>query len=483
MQVPFGPWRPDLAETNPAVTRTAINVNPRVDMEGVVSYHPRKALSVTETAAALAAAPRGALAVVSRAGVFTGFFGTAAELYELTSTFGFTAIGSGAYTLPTGHHWGMAQYGENIIFTNTSDGMFSYNIETPAGVNAITDAPDARAVFVAFECVFALDCDDDNRVMKNSAPGSLTNWTTQGAGYQLFADGEALMGGGKINDGMAGVLQTAAVRRLIVTGDKRIYRQETVAEGIGATSQQGIVQAPGALYFVDSNGPMRLSANGLDYIGQDKVSRTFMESVDDATNIEGAYDPGRRQVVWRYQASGVSSTIFENLLVFDLATSEFVEATEQTTALVKMSNPAQTLEDLDSFGDLDSLPFSLDSEAWKGGRPRLAALDEARKFGFFDGDNLAATVETATLTNTKTMLFRSATPITDATNVTIDLGVRDRLADAVSYKGAVSMKASGRVPLRGRGKAGVLKVEIPSGENWTYLRGVNEIDQSTGGPR
>lgn len=482
MQFALGPYRPDVAETNPAMSRRVINVSVYADSAGV-SYGPRSSLQVTETATALPAAPRGGLAVVTRAGVFKGFFGTAAELYELTSTYGFTAIGSGLYTLPAGHHWGMCQYGENIIFTNTSDGMFSYDIETPAGVNAVTDAPDARFVFVAFECVFALDCDGDNRVMKNSAPGSLSNWTTQGAGFQEFPDGEALMGGAAINEGTAVVLQGAAVHLLQAVSDKRVYTKRKISDEVGAVSPQCIVQAPGAVYFVSASGPMRVSAGGLEFIGENKVARTFIEAVDDLTSVEGAYDPGRRQVAWRYQANGVGSEIFENILVYDIATGEFVEVEEQTTALLKMSAAAQTLEDLDAFGDLDSLPFSLDSSAWKGRSPRLFALDEARKGGFFDGDNYAATVDTATLTNTRSMLFRWASPVTDAANVTLNLGVKDRLADALTYQGAVSMLEDGTVPLDGRGKCGVLTVEIPAGEDWHYLRGIDDLDVSLGGRR
>lgn len=485
MQFGFGPPRPDLAETNPGVTRTAINVNPRVDLEGVVSYHPRASLAVAApSATALPAAPRGGLSVVTRAGLFKGYFGTAAQLYELTSTYGFTAIGSGLYALPSGHHWGMAQYGVSIIFTNTADGMFSYNIETPAGVNAISGAPDARFVFVAFECVFALDCDGDNRVMKNSAPGSLSNWTTQGAGFQEFPDGEALMGGGAINEGTAAVLQGAAVHLLQAVSDKRIYTKRKISDEVGAVCPQCIVQAPGALYFISSNGPMRVSAGGLEFIGQDKVSRTFMEAVGDVTTIEGAYDPGRRQVAWRYD-TGSGNEVFSNILVFDLATGEFITVTEQTTALVKMSSPAISLDDFaaSGFGDLDALEISLDSDAWKGGRPRLAAMNAGRLFGFFDGATLAAQVDSATLTNTKTMLFRWATPVTDAANVTLTLGVKDRLADTFAFKDPASMVASGRVPLRGRGKAAILRMEIAAGETWTYARGFDDVDLSLGGPR
>src|SRR5690606_21057176 len=164
-------------------------------------------------------------------------------------------------------------------------------------------------------------------------------------------------------------------------------------------------------------------------------------------------------------------------------TGEFVEVDEGTTGLFKMSSPAMTLEELDAFGSLDNLPYSLDSAAWKGGRPRLAAMNGDYEFGFFDGDTLAATVDTATLTDNASMLISWAAPTTDAEDVTITLGVKDRLADAITWKDPASMTASGRVPLRGRGKALVLRTSIPAGTNWSYLRGIDGVVITKGGAR
>lgn len=471
--LPFGPYRPDVAETNPAVSRNVRNVNPRRDSQGV-SYHPRKGLQVATSSQVLPGEPRGALAAVERSGEFSGYFGTATSLYAMNASFGFAAIGTG-YNLPVGHSWGLCQYGDHLIASNTTDGMFEWNIEAGGAVTLVADAPAARIVFPWAEMVLALDCDGDNRLMRNSAPGSYTNWKTKGAGSQEFADGEALMGGGTLNDGMAVVIQRGAVRLLTVTGTERIFRIDKIAEGVGAVSPECVVQAPGTVYFLDGGGFYRVTAQGLEAIGEDKVNRSFLESVGSIEQVSGAYDPERNQVVWRKSPT--------ELLVFDIATGEFVPVLENTSLIVKMSSPALTLEGLSAFGTLDSLPYSLDSAAWKGGRPRLAALDENYRFGFFDGPFLPAEVETATLTDTASMMVTWASPVTDALNVVMTLGVKDRLADELAWKPPARMAASGRVPLRGRGKCLVLRVSIPAGDAWTYLRGIDGLVISKGGPR
>jgi hypothetical protein len=458
----FGPYRPDVAETNPAISRHILNVNPRKDSQGV-SYHPRKSLQVTSGAMALAAAPRGGLAVVKRSGEFAGYFGTVDTLYEMDATYQFSSIGTG-YAVPAGHSWGMCQYGDQLIVTNTADGMLAWDIESGGSVAAISGAPDARNAFVWAEMVIALDCNGDNRLMRNSAPGSYTNWTNRGAGAQEFADGEALMGGGVVNDGQAVVIQRAAVRLLTVTGTERIFRIDKFPGDVGAVSPECIVQIPGGVAFLDSSGPQIATAQGVTPIGDDKVARTFIASVGDITAVMGAYDPELKQVVWRKSAT--------ELLVYDLTTQEFVPVEEETSFIIRMSNPALTLEDLDSYGTIDTLPYSLDSNAWKGGRPRLAALDADYKFGFFDGPNLAAEMDTATLTDNASMLMSWLAPVSDDPGVTLTLGVRDRLADAVTYKDPVSQTASGRFPVRGRGKCIVVRINHAAGATWTYDRGI-----------
>lgn len=473
--LPFGPYRPDIAETNPAMSRHVLNVNPRKDSQGV-SYHPRRSLQVTTGAMALPAAPRGALAVVQRSGVFKGYFGTVDKLYEMDSTYQFVEIGTG-YALPSGHSWGMCQYGERLVATNTTDGMLEWDIETGGTVDPVADGPAARSVFVWAQMVIALDCDGDNRLMRNSAPGSYTNWTTRGAGAQEFADGEALMGGGVVNDGQAVVIQRGAVNLLTVTGTERIFRIDKFPGDVGAVSPECIVQIPGGVAFMDSSGPQIATAQGVLAIGDDKVARTFIASVGDITAVQGSYDPELKQVVWRKSNA--------ELLVYDLATQEFVPVEEATGYIIRMSNPAITLEGLDAFGDLDDLPYSLDSNAWKGGRPRLAALDANYKFGFFDGAVLAAEMDTATLTDNVTMLVSWLATVSDDSAVTLTLGVRDRLADAVTFKDPVSQTASGRFPVRGRGKCIVARVNHAAGATWTYDRGI-EIPAngiSKGGPK
>lgn len=103
-------------------------------------------------------------------------------------------------------------------------------------------------------------------------------------------------------------------------------------------------------------------------------------------------------------------------------------------------------------------------------------------FGFFEGGFLPASIDTATLINPKSMLITSCLPVTDAADVTVSMGVRSRLADAVAWKLPRKMQASGRVPTKARGKALTARADIASSD-WSFIRGIDDLVVSEGAGR
>jgi len=109
-----------------------------------------------------------------------------------------------------------------------------------------------------------------------------------------------------------------------------------------------------------------------------------------------------------------------------------------------------TLEQLDAFGTLDTLPFSLDARAWTGGKLLLSAFDAAHKLNYFNGTSLAATVDTseAQLIPNRRALVSAVRPIVDGGSPSIAIGTRERQIDAVSWGAAVAVDAIGVCPQR-----------------------------------
>lgn len=479
---PIGPYRPDRAPTNAGVSANLLNVRARRDDSGV-AYMPHPSLQVTSGAGALPAAPSGGTAVVV-SGAKKVFVGTAATLQEMGNDFTWTSRGTG-YAVPAGDKWSMRQFGIYLLLTNTADGMFAYNVETPAGVNAISGAPKARWIATIFDCVFAGVCDDDPLLMRNSAPNDHTNWSSAGAGYQPFADGEELMGGGEISQGYGVILQRKSVHLLTRLPDRTIYRRDKLEDGTGSVNPWGIVSGKGAVYFVDTDGFKRATQSGVEVIGQEKVNRTFIETLAGSiTGIEACYDAKRQHILWRYQkATGDTDTVYSGLMAFDLRLEEFLPLEEQTTAIFAMAPPGYNADNASSLGNVDTVPYGPDSRFWVGGEEGVLGIDENYKPGFFDGSNLAATAETATLASPTRDMTTRVTVVTDAANATVAMGVRDRLADEVTYKTAAAMQTSGTTPVLASGKYQTAKVEIAAGEDWSFIRGVSWDEVRVGGPR
>ena len=482
--LPIGPFRPDIAASNAGVSPNVLNVTMKRDETGF-AYGPHPSLSVTAGAGALPARPRGGAKVVLQSGTKKLFVGTAATVQEMANDFTWTSITTGK-ALPSTDNWSMVQFGNKLLMTNTADGLYAYDVETPAGAGAVSGAPKFRFIFIAFDGLFGLTSVGDNRLFRNSAPNDYTNWTTGGAGYQPLPDGEDLMAGGELSQGLAVVLQRKAVHLLTRTGDRRIFSRDKIADGVGATNPWGCVFAGGAGYFIDTDGFKRVSGSGIEEIGRDKVSLTFIESmVGSLDTIEGVHDRKLNRIVWRYQEKvNNSDTVFEKLIAYDLRQGEFVPFEGQTTGLFAAALPGYTADSASSVGTTDTAPYGPDSRFWVGGEEGLLGINSSFKAGFFEGPTLAATLETSTFVSDTADLVRRVTPITDASGATVQVGVRKTLADAVTW-GTAYARATGSSSCyaRSRGECKSARISIPAAAGWSFVRGVDFVDIAQGGKR
>jgi hypothetical protein len=80
-------------------------------------------------------------------------------------------------------------------------------------------------------------------------------------------------------------------------------------------------------------------------------------------------------------------------------------------------------------------------------------------------------------------LFNWCEPLTDDTDATVALAVKESLSDSLTYKTGASIATSGRAPLRGRGKYYRLKLSHDAGATWTKATSIEGIDKRAGGPR
>ena len=476
--ISFPPFRPDAGEL---VSSEISNV-----FATAGGYGPRPTLQAAPGAVALPGAPRGAFGGFLPDGTFKGFAATATDVYSIDADYDFTSI-EGSQTVPSGEDQAFAQFGIYMVTSNTTDGLKDYNMDTPSGVNAVTGAPAARYMFPANNQLVALG-DGPNALNKLSVSGfgDHTKWTSQGADAQEL-DGGAFTGGGDIGNGVAILLQNRAVRKMTFTnaGGGALFRLDRLADDVGCVHPRAQAVHNGTCYFVHTDGFWLTNGGPPVNVGAGKVNQWFLARCPDLTKVSASVDPKNTIVRWRYPASGdgSSDTVYNSYLDYNWVANEFIPGTEPASAIFRMGAPAQTLDTLDTFGELDDWSqYPLGSAVWQGGNFRLAGLDADYKFGFFDGPNAAATTETATQTDGRSYLVNRLRLLSDDANATVQLGVKDDLAASITWKAAAS-KFGQRYPVRGRGIYQRYRVNHAAGATWTNDTAITDIEAAAGGGR
>lgn len=488
--IPVGSLATDIAETNPGVARQALNVLIKRDANGI-AHGPHPSLATMKSATPLPDLPVGGATAVNNAGLYFAFVGTMTDIYRMTAAYELdasTSVGSG-YNVPAGDYWSFARFGSYLHATNASDGMLKFDVDLDSSFSTVADAPKARYIFTWADTLFALDCDGENKVMRNSAIGNSLIWSGKGAGYRTFQKGEELMCGGALTEDFAIVLQRNSVNQLVRRSDGKLFDVKNLANDRGVVNPRAFCVVDGMAFWCDTDGFWQYSvAGGLKNVGLEKINDTFLKRLASGgfDTIELTADKANNRVIARYQRSDVTSTaIFEDAYAYHYLIGEWAEIEETTAALFSMASPGYTLDDItpELFGSLDDLTISLDSRFWSGGEPRLGALNGDLKFCYLDGAALQAVSETSSTQLATSTLLSSVTPKTDAANATVEIGVRDRAADPIIWKGGVGIQPSGRCPVRGRGKIISFRQTVPAGESWSYLRGFDHLETAHGGVR
>lgn len=475
--VPFPFFRPDQGEFKSGVADNVIL--------GPNGYKPRKLLAAAPGAVALAANPRGHLLALVGSG-FKVFVADSGEIYLVDSGYDWDPL-TASLAVPDDDDHSMTQYGVFLIGTNTADGMGAYNIATPAGYNAISGAPAARIAFQSNNQIVALGDGSNLKRLSTCAFGDHTNWTSKGAIKKDFNDGGDFTGGADLGGPFAVIMQQDVVRRMTWgnAGGGAVFGVEPISKGIGCVHPRSVIGYNKRVAFLSNNGFMMTDGGSVIPIGSEKVNNWFFEQVSAASLIytRGAADHVNN-IFWWWFGSG--STLTRGL-GFDWVKNEWVTATESILDIFTAATPGYTLEDLDAFtGGLEDLPYSLDSRFWASGAAALAGITTAKKFGFFEGETAAATLETQTLGAGTSDYINMAVPLTDDSAATMQVGTKDVLSGMLTWSDQESILDDGRVPLLERGKWQRYRVNHAQGASWgqyTGTVGVDGIDVVTGGPR
>jgi hypothetical protein len=375
--------------------------------------------------------------------------------------------------------WRFVQFGDFVIAVNGGD---TQEVDLLGGTAGdLTGAPTAIDVdVVGPHVVYAQPNGDILRVQWSA----FEDHTGNTLGLNQCGDQPMLTGGEVM--GIAGgeygvILQRQRIVRMSLTGDADApFQFDEITPNFGCAAKGSIAKAGRTVFCYSDRGFIAIDdGQAIRPIGNEKFDQTFRAAVgDEFERVYAAIDPQRTQVAWAIP--GVIGQVWVYNWVLDRAT---VIELPLEGVFAGFEN-SQTLEEVSTaFPDLDAMPFSLDDPRFRGGAPTLYVVQEG-KVGVLAGDNLTADIETAQFPvfGERGGRLRAIWPDTDAVaGVTVRARMAQRQGDTPETRTGGNMQASGRVPIRHRGKYANLGVTVAGGD-WSFINGLT-LEVSPGGVR
>lgn len=480
--IPFAPWEPDRSKFNPNVSDVLKNV---VVHEDHLAPFP----ALVTFSSALAAAPKGAFIAWDDNSDPHIFAGTATKLYKLnTSTLAWDDVSKPAttYALGSSDNWAFTQFGDWVIATNRADNAQYFDLSGGATFVDLNGSPGAHRL--AFTTGDFLVFGDDRQITW-SGLNAPEFWTPRkrSSDFQIFPDGGQLLAGVGFERG-ALIFQDNAIREMLPAfNSPMVFTFQKSNEQRGAISPRAVASTGDQVFYLSQDGVFEYGRPSKP-IGFEKVDNFMLDTLD-TTRLwmtEAAVDPVNQVVYWRYKTSAsVGDNTTDRVLAYHYRLGQFVDLEIELSGLLAVTTPGYTLEGLDALGNLDALPYSLDSRAYAAGAPVLGAFDASYKLGIFQGDPLEATARTGAvrLNDANRTYVRGFRPITDAGGVTGRVGCKSVHSSSTSWKTSAGLiDSTGIIPTRADARLHEFEVTIPASEAWTALHGV-EPDGKVSGAR
>jgi hypothetical protein len=482
--IPIGEWAPDLALLDSSFSAIAENVYP-----GANSYLPFPGLVAIETSA-LAGTICGLVAARTSAGPFVIFAGSRTALWKYSSGawVDVSRLAGGAYTVADGDTWSFAQFGIYLYACHAGDVLQRIDVDSGTNFAAVAGSPpQAEQVSVVGDFLVLAGLASNSRKIQWSAINNPTGWTvgTNLSDEQEFPEGGPVVGmaGGEVGY----VMQDRAVRSMqFLPGDiSTIFTFTRIEDKKGTIAPHAFVTVNQTVYFVAEDGFYSISlSRGLNPIGANKVNQWFLDNSDPErrTQARALSVPNKPRVMWHFH-SAAGSTTRDRLLIYDWSLGRWSYADLPAQIIAALAVPGTTLdEDLDVLDALlDSDEPSLDSSAYIGGRPILAAIDVSGYLSVLQGNNLAARFDTAErhLVPGQRAYVNQVYPLIDASTVTVMAGTRERLQNAVSWGDPRSLESTGSCSLDASGRLHRFRISVPS-TIWTHAQGAIADSQPDG---
>lgn len=407
------------------------------------------------------------------------------------------SIGTGTHSV-TAHYavlsanaqWQFSQTGNLVFATQANDLLQVFDLSSSTAFsNSLGSPPQAAYISVVGRFLVLSGLLSAPYRIQWSGLNSFNasaSWTSgvNSSDFQDFPDGGIVRG---VAGGEFGIVfQDQAIRRMsYIPGSAIIFQIERIAQDKGLYAPYSIIRSGETIFFYANQGFHKIEPGGVpEQIGREKVDRSFLTDLD-SSNLQlfiGASNPRSSQIFWAYKSGAGQTGLYDKLLGYDKMLERFFPVSATGEYLLGVSQSGLTLEGLDTLSaSIDALTLSLDAYATSV-QPEIAQFDSNHKQGFFRGDNLEATFESAEQgTDGERLMVNGFRPITDAPTVYGSLSYRETQQATLNASAEVAISArTGRCDLRRSTRYARFHQRIPASTVWTYSAGI-EPDISTDG--
>ncbi len=440
----FGEWKPDSPDPGDAA-REALNVIP--EKEG---YRPFKGLATTTST--LDARAQGASWFRAPDGTTKNFAGDVGKLYlQVGSTWtNVSRAAGGPYTTDGTGNWRFAQFKGLAYATNGVDVPQSFDLNSATNWSAATGSPPpAKFIGVVRNFLVLANVSGSPQLVKWSGDNNSSTWTPSAT---TLSDEQDQPDGGEITGFQGGefglVGQESALRRMTFEGSPTVFRFDKIAEDFGNTIPNAMA-GWGNLCFICHRSGFHMIVGGqqITPIGKNRFDRWFWGLLDQSNmhRVTSAIDPVNSLYIVSFPVG--SSGQASGLLIYNWKADRAAHAVASCEMIYSgATQQTWTLEDLDVFGSIEQVPFSLDSSYWTGSRQLLlAGFSNDHKSGTFSGANLKATLDAGEMQPIPGRRARllGARPLIDGGTPTIAVGTRRTQQSPVTWSSPKSMIGQG----------------------------------------
>jgi len=499
-RIPFGDYKPDLAETVNDGLAVAKNTVPVQH-----GYGPVGSLSLVDGFTAIPGRIRGSVAGIQRDGNPYNFAGTDTTLQALTSERSdVTRATGGAYNCVGEFYWEFAVFGDYVIAVNPADDPQYFDLrENPVlgtsnfqrlGNPGLTNTVAPRAAHVGIIGTFLVLGNVEEEALGLvpnaihwSALNDPFNWPDPGTSVALAvqSDRQELSGDGgviqRVVSGaeVAAIFQERAIWRADYRGGDAIFELNRVEPTRGLLIPGLAVPFGRQVFYLAEDGFYLFDYTQSVPIGHEIIDQTFLADVDTAyfDRVSAVPDPDNKRIWVLYPGSGNSAGNPNKFLVYDWGLGRFSHGefdAEWLTLAVNASldlDAPGTATDPDDTGDIalggvDGVGLaSFDARQANPGALKLGAYSSTHQLSDFSGAGLAATLETGRrelMPGSRSLATRARVQV-DSVAPSVQVRGFKRAHDTAKWTPNSKIDDSGDAPLRKDGRFHQYRVNLPSG--------------------